>query len=280
MSEWKVWITGASGKIGQALIKYLDPMKYVVLATDKDLDVTDLNEVTKYAEMNRPDVIINCAAITGFENCEINQLEAYRVNVLGARNTATAAQRIRAKIIQISTDDVFSGENSSPLTEFDTPVPTTIYGKSKLAAEGFVRELNPKHIIVRSSWVYDMSQFSLLTEVFESAKNGNKVKVCVNQFSSPTSAEAFCHLIITLMESNEYGIFHASCEGSCSRYEFAKKALEIAELPTDCLEEDTMVVNGQGGTIVLENLMLKMTGVDTMESWEKELERYLDKVWK
>lgn len=279
MNELRIWVTGAQGKLGKSLVNYLSEQGYVVLPSDKEVDVTDLDAIIHYAESHRPDVIINCAALTGIAVCEENQLEAYKVNALGARNVASAAQRIRAKIIQISTDDVFAGTEKMTLNEFDTPTPTTIYGKSKLAGETMVKELNPKHMIIRSSWIYDIEPGNFLHDLFENIIKGNTYAASTEQFSSPTSAIALCKLVEILMDSSEYGVFHASCEGECSRYEFAKKALTYAGLTSELLVEGNSEY-GQQGHFILDNLMLKMTGIYTMPTWDKELKRFIEEYQK
>lgn len=275
MVELKIWITGASGNIGKELVNYFKNDKYVVLATDKEVDVTDYEQISHYAFRHHPDVIINCAALTGFECCKEEELEAYRVNALGARNTAMAAHSIRAKIIQISSDDVFTSYTHEAMNEFDTPKPKTIYGKSKLAGEILVRELNPKHIILRSSWIYDLKKENILNQIIQSAKAKQEIKVYAKQFGSPTSIDAFCKVLGFLIESNEYGTFHASCQGVCSRFDFAQKVCEILNLDSQYIQADKYVTIGQDGYTILENLMLKMTKVYTMLPWQEELATYL-----
>ena len=151
----KIWITGAEGHIGTALLELLEGVEYQLLPTDiHEVDITKIDEVTQFVYVNRPDVIINCAGLTDVRACEEKPEEAYKINAIGARNLAVAARRIDAKLIQISTDDVFGGDDDAALCEFDDAHPTTMYGKSKYAGEKLVRELTDKHVIVRSSWLY------------------------------------------------------------------------------------------------------------------------------
>ena len=155
MAKKSIWVKGESGRLGSALVKMLkQDIENKVVATDMDVDITNLKEVTQHAEVYRPNIVINCASLSNGEYCENNKVEAYKVNALGARNLAIASHHVNAKIIHLSTDDIFEGKTEGSMTEFDTPAPVTIYAKSKLAGEEYVRELNPKHLIVRSSWVY------------------------------------------------------------------------------------------------------------------------------
>ena len=269
--QTKIWITGASGRIGKILLQQLDRTENKILATDTDVDVADLESVKSYCDMNRPDVVINCAGLTDTDYCEQHPEEAFRINAIGARNLAYAAQRVRAKIIQLSTDDVFAGNHGEPLSEFDVPAPNNNYGRTKNAGENFVGELNPKHLIIRSSWIYDLNEKEFLGKVFASAKTGTPIEVPMDQFSSPTSGDALANFVMNMINSSEYGLFHASCEGSCSRYEFAERALLAAGLPTDCLVRS---FGKRPRYTILDNLMMKITGVYQMPQWENDLAAY------
>ena len=276
-----IWITGAKGQLGQAILRQIKQQNelYVVLSTDKDVDVTDMAEVSRYAITNHPRVIINCAGITDLEVCEKDMIMAYKVNALGARNMSAAARMVDAKIIHISTDDVFAGNINTALTEFDAAAPSSIYGKSKLAGEVLVRELNPKHLVIRSSWSYGDGD-NFVTRLLGQIKEGEVVEVPNDQVSTPTSMDALARGILRLMESNEYGVYHVSNEGACSRYEFAKKVLELTgndvSLLKPVLAKD--IVGGHQRPLysVLENLMMKMTGIYKMPEWETDLEEYLE----
>ena len=151
-----IWLAGAKGQLGQAILRQIKEQNelIVVLTTDQDVDVTDMAEVSRFVITNHPSVIINCAGMTDTVACDADKVKAYKVNALGARNMAAAARMVDAKIIHVSTDDVFAGDSQEELTEFDITMPASVYGKSKLAGEMMVRELNPKHLVIRSSWSY------------------------------------------------------------------------------------------------------------------------------
>lgn len=129
----KIWVCGARGQIGQAVNDVVDKLEFEMLDTDvDDLDVTDTDEVLRFGEMNRPDIIINCSGMTDISSCEENPSQAFKVNALGARNLAIVAKKMQAKMVQLSTDDVFDGKSTEPYTEFDITNPGTVYGKSSL----------------------------------------------------------------------------------------------------------------------------------------------------
>ncbi len=276
MSNNIIWIAGAKGRLGQELEMVLSVPGNTVLISDLDVDITCLEDVLNFAMMNRPDYIINCAGMTDVKACEENEVMAYKVNALGARNLSTAARQVNAVIIQMSTDDVFAGDSETPVNEFDTALPVSVYGKSKLAGEKFVESLNPKHVIVRSSWVYGHSDNDFVSKIISMAKNNQPIELPVNQIGSPTSAHALAGFIGALIGQDEFGTFHASCEGSCSRYEFAKTILDSAGLNveiTPVTYDDTSAKRPQ--KVVLDNLMMKMTEIYEMPAWQDELKKYM-----
>lgn len=276
-----IWVTGASGKLGSALVNCLSQnVDNKIIGTDLDVDITDADAIHQIVELYRPSIIVNCAGISDVDYCEANMVEAFKVNALGARNLASAALHVNAKIIHMSTDDIFNGKTSGSFTEFDTPDPITIYGKSKLAGENYVRELNPKHLIIRSSWVYGIGEGDYFSYVLEQGKKNADFEAPLDYISSPTSVTELATLISELLDKSEYGIFHASSEGACSRFDFAKAVLRG-------MNYDTSLVHGvfsknQGGqtSTLLENLMLKMTEIYQMPHWQKGLEEYIETIQK
>lgn len=152
----RIWVAGAGGQVGRDFVRLLEKAEEVeLIPTDiGDVDITDGDSVRLFMEMNRPEIIVNCVGMTDILACEENKDDAFRINALGARNLSVAARSFRSRIVQISTDDVFDGTTEQPYDEFDTPVPNSVYGKSKLAGENFVRSIAPKYLILRSSWVY------------------------------------------------------------------------------------------------------------------------------
>ncbi len=276
MTKQTIWITGANGRLGTELVKRLETNKdYKIIDTDKDVDITEIKEVEQMIDVYRPTIVINCASISDVNYCEEHMVEAFRVNALGARNLATSSRRMNAKIVQMSTDDIFEGHSLTGFTEFDTPNPKTVYGKSKLAGENFVRELNPKHLIIRSSWVYGASSEDYLRYVTEKGKNGEAFQVPADVFSSPTGVTQLADFIEKLMNLAEYGVYHASCEGSCSRFEFAQKILSLQGFDANLVQKKWTGEEGEIISTRLENLMMKMTGIYEMPDWQAALEQFL-----
>lgn len=272
-----IWVVGSLGNVGSDMIKQLDCLEYEIIETDKDeVDITDEEEVSTYMNMNRPDVVINCAGYSDVALCEKNIDEAYRVNALGVRNLAQAAESIQAKLIQISTDDVFSKANDRPYNEFDRINPSSIYGKSKLAGELMVEKLMTRYVIIRSSWLYGIKG-NFLDKVVASIGSGKKMEVADNDFGVPTSAKELAQVISQFIDNDHFGLYHAVCTGGpCSRYEYAKEILKILGKEN---ELELVPVNEKNGVeevySALDNMMLRISGMEEPAKWKTALREYL-----
>ncbi len=274
----KIWVCGSRGQIGQAVNDVVDKLEFEMLDTDMDdLDVTDTDEVLRFGEMNRPDIIINCSGMTDIEACEENPSMAYKVNALGARNLAIVASKMQAKMVQLSTDDVFDGKSTAPYTEFDVTNPVTVYGKSKLAGENYVKEFTSKHFIVRSTWVYGKGS-NFITNFLQRAKEGGEIAVASDQFGSPTSANELARFLLHLVHTSEYGTYHATNRGICSRYAFAEEILkmtgkQVTLQPVPTVMDELSKV--RPAYAVLDNFIMSMVPVYDFPQWQDSLREYL-----
>ena len=274
----KLWIVGSESQVGKAILSVLDPMELEVLCTDKEeLDITNTEDVLSYGEINRPDVIINCAAVTDTKLCEAEPELAYRVNALGARNLSLVARKHNAKIVQISTDDVFDGKKETPYTEFDDTHPLTVYGRSKRAGENYVKEFTHKHFIIRSTWVYGEGK-NFVNALLQTAETETEAAIPTDQFGSPTSAKDLARIILHLIQTNEYGTYHATCKGKCSRYEFAEEILKLSGkqlklIPALAADVPTAA---RPAYAVLDNFILRIIDVYDMPTWQESLKEYLE----
>lgn len=273
----KIWITGAEGHIGTALLDLLEGVEYQLLPTDiEEVDITKIDEVTQFVHVNRPDVVINCAGMTDVQECENNVDEAYRVNAIGVRNVALAANEINAKVIQISTDDVFDKESRVPYNEFDNVHPRTIYGKSKEAGEKILTQLLNRFVIIRSSWIYGIGR-DFVDEVLRNVGQGKTMEVPNNQYAAPTSAKELAKVIRYFIDNEEYGLYHVVCPGSCSRYEFARTILEYSGKAGELDLYPVVIEDSARPTYsVLDNMMLRLTGIEEPKDWKTALKEYLD----
>lgn len=273
----KIWITGAEGHIGTALIDLLEGVEYQLLPTDiNEVDITKIDEVTQFVHVNRPDVVINCAGLTDVQECENNVDEAYRVNAIGVRNVALAANEVNAKVIQISTDDVFDKESRIPYNEFDNVHPRTIYGKSKEAGEKILTQLLNRFVIIRSSWIYGIGR-DFVDEVLRNVGQGKTMEVPNNQYAAPTSAKELAKVIRYFIDNEEYGLYHVVCPGSCSRYEFARTILEYSGKAGELDLYPVVIEDSARPTYsVLDNMMLRLTSIEEPKEWKTALKEYLD----
>ena len=275
----KIWIVGANGQLGRAVFNLLDSRRIEILSTDiDDVDITNLNDTLSFSDFNHPDVIINCAAFTNIDECEKNIKDAYKVNTLGARNLSVCARKIGARFVHISTEHVFDGLKGEPYNEFDTPNPISVYGKSSLEGENFVRQLVPKYFIIRTGWLYGEGK-NFVNKVLHSK---NSIKIVNDQISTPTSARELAKFIIKLINTAEYGTYHATCKGSCTAYEFVKEILKLSN--KDNVEvvlsskEDYPNRAPRPKNSVLDNFMLKLSGLYEFPDWKDELSKYIKEI--
>lgn len=277
MSMEKIWISGAEGHIGSALVHLLADCRYKFIATDKkEVDITDWEAVHSFCKISRPDIIINCSGITDLQECEQNPDLAFAVNAVGVRNLAQEAAEIGAKLIQMSTDDVFgTTENNAPLNEFEQIAPRSVYGKSKAAGEKFVRALTNRYVIIRSSWVYGLGR-DYISTVLTAAEKGGIFVAASNQFSSPTSAKELVKVLKQFIDNEYYGTYHVTCRGFCSRYEYAKEILRLTNKEGQVKVEPYFdEANKRPSYSVLDNMMIRISGIEEPKEWKMALEEYL-----
>lgn len=274
----KIWICGADGQIGRAMNDIIDKMEYEILDTDiDDLDVTDTEHVLAFGEINRPDIIINCSGVTDMKLCENNPVLAYKVNALGARNLSIVARKLEAKLVQVSTDDVFDGKSERPYNEFDVTNPLTVYGKSKLAGENYVKEFTYKHFIVRSTWVYGKGD-NFVLDFLNKVDAGEKLSIASDQFGSPTSAKELARFLMHLVHTGEYGTYHATNKGVCSRYSFAEEILKLTGKAANMEPVPTVMSDFskvRPAFAVLENFIMSMVDIYDFPTWQESLQEYL-----
>lgn len=273
----RIWITGAEGHTGSALSELLDTRKYHLFLTDiEDVDITNLNEVEAFARLNRPDVIINCASLTDVEECAANPDRAYQVNAIGVRNIAQAANVINAKVIHLSTDDVFDLESETPYNEFDPIHPKTIYGKSKAAGETMLTQLTNRFVIIRSSWIYGIGK-DFVNTVLTAARQGGTLEVPNNRYAAPTSAKEVAKAITYFIEHDDVGLYHIVCPSGCSRYDFARTILEYSGNTGKVDLVPVISDNSRRPSYsILDNMMLRLTGIPEPKEWHIALKEYLD----
>ncbi|KAB1438265.1 dTDP-4-dehydrorhamnose reductase [Candidatus Galacturonibacter soehngenii] len=274
----KLLITGCNGQLGRAINKQYENTDYELVNTDvAELDITNVDAVVSMMKEVKPYAIINCAAHTGVDACETDQDNAYRINAIGPRNLSIAATQVGAKMIHISTDYVFEGNATKPYTEFDTVNPQGMYGFTKLAGENFVKEFAKDYFIIRTAWLYGDGK-NFVKTMLRLSETNDKVRVVGDQFGSPTSASELAKMIAHLVPTQNYGLFHGTCEGACSWADFAKEIFRLAGKKTvveaiTTAEYPTPAV--RPAYSVLDNYMLKLTSDFTFASWEEAIKEYM-----
>ncbi|MFC1968112.1 dTDP-4-dehydrorhamnose reductase [Chloroflexota bacterium] len=281
----KVLITGANGQLGTDLCQALYDFQVIPL-THKDIKISDMDSVKESFSEYKPEIIINTAAYVRVDDCESNPDTAFLVNALGARNLAVMASEFGAKLIHMSTDYVFGGEaelRTTPYTEFDTPIPISVYGKSKLAGEYYVRHLCQKHFIIRTSGLFGVAGSSgkdgnFVETMLRLGREREELKVVNDQLFSPTYTKDLAGKMAQLVTTEYYGIFHISNKGACSWYEFTVEILRLAGLKTRVVPvtSDQYPQKARRPHFsVLDNYHLRLLGMDDMRSWQEALKDYM-----
>lgn len=287
----KIVVTGSKGqlaseiinmiKLGKSEIGKIDPIyknSNLVCVDVDELDITDKKAVEEFLLKEKPNLIINCAAMTNVDVCETNLELAMKVNAIGPRNLSEASSKIGAKIVHISTDYVFSGDGQTPYCEWDICNPQSIYGKSKLLGEIFTRENNHKYFIVRTSWLYGKNGNNFVKTMLNLGKEKSSIKVVDDQRGNPTNANDLAYHILKLAVTDQYGIYHCTGEGECSWYEFASEIMNLASLNCKvepCTTEEFPRPAKRPSYSSLNNLMLKSTVGNEMRNWKDALKSFL-----
>lgn len=275
----KILVTGCNGQLGKAIQKEYESEAVELILTDvADLDITDNAQVLQFVREHKPQVIMNCAAHTAVDLCEEQWDLAYRINAIGPRNLAIAATQTGAKLMHISTDYVFSGDGDHPYTEFDPVGPNSAYGKTKLEGERFVQQFAKNYFIIRTAWLYGDGK-NFVKTMLKLAGTRDNVSVVKDQFGSPTSAKELAKMMHHLEPTENYGLFHGTCEGSCSWADFADEIFRLAGLPTKVnhiTTEEYGSATRRPAYSVLDNYMLRLTTDFRMADWQDAIREYME----
>jgi dTDP-4-dehydrorhamnose reductase len=281
----RVVVVGSNGQLGSDVVRaFADNGEDVLPLTHADIEIADGEAVANKLRELRPGVVVNTAAMHNVENCELQPDRAFAVNALGVRNLALAARDIGAVLIHISTDYVFDGCKVSPYEEQDPPRPLSVYGNSKLAGEYFVRSTLDKHFVLRTSAIYGKSPcrakggLNFIQLMLRLANQRGEVRVVDSEFVTPTPTSDLARQIVALSRCESYGLYHATAEGACSWFEFAR---EIFALTGTKVNLQVARPNEFPAKVprpkysVLENHGLKLLGLNTFRPWQEGLGDYL-----
>jgi dTDP-4-dehydrorhamnose reductase len=281
----KVAVIGADGQLGSDVVTaFADAGATAIPLTHADVEISSLQSVKDALTGIGPDIVVNTGAFHHVEKCEADPALAFAVNALGVRNLAQVTDSMRAKLIHISTDYVFDGAKQSPYSEGDLAAPLNTYGNSKLSGEFFVRCCNPRHFVVRVAAVYGAHPcrakggLNFIELMLKLARERDEVRVVDDEFTTPTSAVEIARQLVILARTSEFGLYHATAEGSCSWYEFANAIFDLAGAKVR-LERarpgDFPVKVPRPKYSVLENHALKTRSLNAFRNWRNGLEVYL-----
>lgn len=284
----KILVTGCNGQLGRAIRGEYENEDVEFINTDVvegdgivALDITDVEAVLKLVRETKPEVIINCAAHTNVDACEKQWDLAYKINAIGPRNLSIAASEVGAKMMHVSTDYVFEGNGTRPYTEFDEINPVSAYGKTKAEGEKFVKEFAKKYFIFRTAWLYGDGK-NFVKTMLRLSETHEEVTVVEDQKGSPTSAVELARVIHHFEPTENYGVFHATCEGDTNWAVFteeifkrAGKQTKVKHVTSEQYAEMNPASAKRPAYSILENYMMKLTSDYRMADWQTALDEYM-----
>lgn len=274
----KILLTGSKGMLGHDLIRILSH-KHQIVATDiGDLDVTNLDQTIASIRNNKPDTVIHAAAYTNVDGCEGNADLAFQVNGLGARNVAIACQETGAAMVYFSSDYVFDGEKGSPYLEYDSTNPKSIYGQSKLWGEKLVKEILPRHYIIRTSWLFGSNGKNFVHTMLDLAKKKPELRVVDDQVGSPTYTLDLASAVAQMIVNPGFGTFHLTNQDTCSWYDFAREIFSLAGMTVNIRPIDSQELNRPAYRpkySVLENYIWRLEGYAPLRSYKEALADFM-----
>ncbi|MBM3253397.1 MAG: dTDP-4-dehydrorhamnose reductase [Candidatus Omnitrophica bacterium] len=284
----KALVTGASGMLGTALTPELKKVGFEVCSTDISGDITFLDirdfECSKSVILGfSPDIIFHLAAETNVDKCELDSKHAYEVNTLGTENIARLSLIVDAVLVYISTMGVFDGKKDGLYNEFDEPNPINIYSRTKLEGEKVVTKLLSKYYIIRAGWMMGggRKDKKFVAKILDLIGDGEEISAVTDKFGSPTFTKDLSKKMIELVNTNQYGLYHITNSGHCSRYdialkivEFLKKDIAVRPVSSDVFPLPAPRIRSEAA----ESLKLSSIGIKPMRPWEEALRDYLEEL--
>lgn len=273
---------GANGQLGTDVVEVLRDWDLIPL-THRDLELCDVVDTRKVLSEADPQLVINTAAFNRVDDSEDEPSKAFQVNTYAVRNLAQLCAELDCRLLHVSTDYVFGGEKGTPYTEDDAPNPLNVYGVSKLAGEYFVRNLCPKHFVIRTSGLYGLAGSNgkggnFVETMIRLAHEGRPIRVVDDQVLTPTYTKDLAQALEQLVRTDAYGLYHITSSGQCSWYEFAARIFELLGLAPDFGPATTAAYGAKArrpAYSVLAHHKLKQLGFDDLRLWPEALETYL-----
>lgn len=278
----KVLVTGASGQLGFDCVKELERRHIAVRGVNsKDFPLTDFAVMQQYLLDYKPDAVIHCAAYTAVDKAEEEAAACEAVNVIGTRNLAKLCHEIDAKLLYISTDYVFAGDGDKFYEPQDEKKPQNVYGLSKLKGEQAVAAELEKYFIVRISWVFGINGKNFIRTMLNLSKTHTELNVVNDQIGSPTYTSDLAVLLADIIQSDKYGIYHATNEGTCSWADFAREIFKQARKAVkvnDVLATAYPTKAKRPYNSRLSKACLDKAGFKRLPAWQDAVKRYLQEL--
>jgi len=283
----KIALVGANGQLATDIAKVFPKEKIsdLILLAHKDIEINDTASVQSALSKVNPDLVFNTAAYNRVDDAEREPETAFAINAVGPKNLAQYCKEKDIPFAHVSTDYVFGADihRFAPYTEDDAPGPINAYGISKLAGELFTQYITQKHFIIRSSGLFGVAGSSgkggnFIELMLKIAREKGQVRVVADQIATPTYTLDLAKQILAIIETGTYGLYHATAQGSCSWYEFAKEIFRLTNTKVDLVSVSSSefpTPAKRGAYSVLENKKSKELGIDVMRPWQEGLKDYL-----
>ena len=278
----KVLVTGVKGQLGYDVVNELTKRGHIAIGTDiEEMDITDADSVDAVIKENAPDAVIHCAAYTAVDAAEDNADLCRKINAEGTQNIANVCKELDIKMTYISTDYVFDGEGERPWEPDDERTPLNVYGQTKYEGELAVQNTLDKYFIVRIAWVFGVNGKNFIKTMLNLGKTRDSLTVVDDQFGSPTYTFDLARLLVDMVETDKYGIYHATNEGICTWYEFAceifkQAGMNVKVSPVSSAEYPAKAKRPSNSRMSKEKLA--ENGFEKLPTWQDALSRYLKEI--
>ena len=278
----KVLVTGVKGQLGYDVVNELVKRGHTAIGTDiEEMDITNKNSVNSVIKENTPDAVIHCAAYTAVDAAEDNVELCRKINAEGTQNIADVCKELDIKMIYISTDYVFDGQGERPWEPEDERTPLNVYGQTKYEGELAVQNTLDKYFIVRIAWVFGVNGKNFIKTMLNLGKTRDSLTVVNDQFGSPTYTYDLAKLLVDMVETDKYGIYHATNEGICTWYEFAceifkQAGINVKVSPVSASEYPAKAKRPSNSRMSKEKLTEQ--GFEKLPAWQDALARYLKEI--
>lgn len=277
----KLLVTGVKGQLGHDIVNECNNRNIEAVGVDvEEMDITDAGKVAEVIKSGNYNAVIHCAAWTAVDKAEDEVELCTKVNVDGTRNIANICKELDIPMMYFSTDYVFDGQGETEWKEYDERYPLNVYGQTKYEGELIVETL-PKHFIVRIAWVFGINGNNFIKTMLRLGKERGAVCVVDDQIGSPTYTYDLSKLVVDMIQTDKYGIYHATNEGLCSWYEFACEIFKQAGMSVEVTPVDSNAFPAKAkrpNNSRMSKAMLDKNGFGRLPTWQDALSRYLKEI--